>query len=106
MKKKTEKTIGYSHPFTISMIIFSCISGVILMYNEKKRTRFKELIKSKSFLAALSVIVTFSIWTLNMSGDSEEVEKIKSATKQALLGLVIAIFAYLDLKAAPFLLYG
>ena len=101
-RKKAEKTISYSHPFTISMVIFSCITGVILMYSEEKRTRLKELAKSRSFLAAMILIVTFSIWTLNMSGDSEEVEKIKKSTKQALLGLVIAIFAYLDLKAAPF----
>lgn len=101
-EKKAEKTISYSHPFTISMVIFSCITGVILMYSEEKRSRLKELVKSRSFLAAMIMIVTFSIWTLNMSGDSEEVEKIKRSTKQALLGLVIAIFAYLDLKAAPF----
>jgi len=101
-EKKAEKTISYSHPFTISMVIFSCITGIILMYSEEKRSRLNELVRSRSFLAAMIMIVTFSIWTLNMNGDSEEVEKIKRSTKQALLGLVIAIFAYLDLKAAPF----
>lgn len=101
-EKKAEKNIDYSHPFTISMAIFTAITGIILMYNEEKRAKLKELAKSRSFLAAMIMIVTFSIWTLNMSGDNEEVEKIKRATKQALLGLVIAILAFLDLKAAPF----
>ena len=101
-EKKTEKTIHYSHPFTISMIVFSSITGLILLYNEEKRSKLIKLARSKSFLATLIMIVTFSIWTLNMNGDSEEVEKIKRATKQGLLGLVIAILAYLDLKAAPF----
>lgn len=101
-EKKAEKTINYSHPFTISMAIFTGITAIILMYNEEKRAKLMELARSRAFLAALVMIISFSIWTLNMSGDTEEVEKIKRATKQALLGLVIAILAFLDLKAAPF----
>lgn len=34
--KKAEKTIDYSHPFTISMTIFTGITVVILMYNGEK----------------------------------------------------------------------
>ena len=57
------------------------------MYSEEKRSRLKELAKSRSFLAAMIIIVTFSIWTLNMSGDSKRSrKKIKKSTKQGIIG--------------------
>ena len=41
-------------------------------------------------------------WFINSIKSSEEIAKLHSATKQGLLGFIIAILAYLDLKAAPF----
>ena len=34
--------------------------------------------------------------------DDEETDRRKRATREAILGLIIAVLAYLDLKAAPF----
>jgi hypothetical protein len=34
--------------------------------------------------------------------DDDETNRRKRATREAILGLIIAILAYLDLKAAPF----
>jgi hypothetical protein len=47
-------------------------------------------------------IIAFSTWQLNSKDDDEETDRRKRATREAILGLTIALLAYLDLKAAPF----
>ena len=57
---------------------------------------------NKVFMFTLVIIITFSTWQLNKPEDDEETERRKRATREAILGLIIAVLAYLDLKAAPF----
>ena len=48
-------------------------------------------------------ILVFSGYTLfYMKGDDEESDRIRDATKSGLIAFIIALLAYLDLKAAPF----
>ena len=84
------------------MFIFVGITGIILFYDEERKSKLKNLFTNKLFLGTLIIIASFSIWTLNMQGDDEQTVKVKKATKQGLLGFIIALLAFLDLKAAPF----
>ena len=61
------------------------------------------LVTNYRFLAMLIAIFTFSGYTLfYMGGEDEESERIRDATKSGLIAFIIALLAYLDLKAAPF----
>ena len=47
-------------------------------------------------------IIIFSVYQLKQTGEDSETDRRKRATREAILGLIVAILAYLDLKAAPF----
>ena len=86
--------------FVIISIIFLVITVVLVL-----KRRYGLLIKlanNKLFITGIIMIMVFSTYTLNLDNKHEEIEKLQHATKQALLGLIIAIMAYLDLKIAPF----
>ena len=106
LEKKTikEKVIDLSKreiPI-VSIIGFIGITGLVIFMNEEKSKLLKKLITDKLFLTSLTIIIGFSIHQLWKSGEDSEVLRRKKATKEAILGLIIAILAYLDLKAAPF----
>ena len=46
--------------------------------------------------------MTFEYKRFYMEGDDEESERVRDATKSGLIAFIIALLAYLDLKAAPF----
>ena len=89
--------------FVISMSIFVAITAFILAYDPEKRKLVKKLITNYRFLTMFIAILGFSGYTLfYMKGDDEESERIRDATKSGLIAFIIALLAYLDLKAAPF----
>ena len=89
--------------FVISMSIFVAITSMILAYDPEKRKLLKSLVTNYRFLAMFIAILGFSGYTLfYMQGDDEEAERIRDATKSGLIAFIIALLAYLDLKAAPF----
>jgi len=104
LKKEEEKEAakGYSLGFVISVSLFSLITAVMLFKDEEKKTLVRDLLRNKLFMTSLITIIGFSIYTLNIPIKNNEIKRIHGATKQALLGFMIAILAYLDLKAAPF----
>ena len=59
-----------------------------------------------TFTGELALMETFNnklgLDFLNLDNKSEEVTKLQHAVKQALLGLIIALMAHLDLVIAPF----
>jgi DMSO/TMAO reductase YedYZ heme-binding membrane subunit len=103
-KSINEKVIDISKKETpiISIIGFICITGLVIFMNEEKSKLLKKLMTDKLFLTSLTIIIVFSIHQLWKSGEDSEIVRRKKATKEAILGLIIAILAYLDLKAAPF----
>ena len=106
LEKKTikEKVIDMSKreiPI-VAIIGFIGITGLVIFMNEEKSKLLKKLITDKLFLTSLTIIIGISIHQLWKSGEDSEVLRRKKATKEAILGLIIAILAYLDLKAAPF----
>ena len=89
--------------FVVSMSIFVAITAFILAYDPEKRKLVKKLITNYRFLTMFIAILGFSGYTLfYMKGDDEESERIRDATKSGLIAFIIALLAYLDLKAAPF----
>jgi hypothetical protein len=106
LEKKTikEKVIDLSKreiPI-VAIIGFIGITGLVIFMNEEKSKLLKKLITDKLFLTSLTIIIGFSIHQLWKGREDSEVLRRKKATKEAILGLIIAILAYLDLKAAPF----
>jgi hypothetical protein len=89
--------------FVISMSIFVAVTGLILAFDPEKNKLLRKLVTNYRFLAMFVAILGFSGYTLfYMNGDDEEAERIRDATKSGLIAFIIALLAYLDLKAAPF----
>ena len=89
--------------FVISMSVFVAITGMILAFDPEKRKLVKSLVTNYRFLTMFIAILGFSGYTLfYMNGDDEESDRIRDATKSGLIAFIIALLAYLDLKAAPF----
>jgi len=89
--------------FVISMSVFVAITTMILAFDPEKRKLVKSLVTNYRFLTMFLAILGFSGYTLfYMKGDDEESDRIRDATKSGLIAFIIALLAYLDLKAAPF----
>jgi hypothetical protein len=89
--------------FVISMSVFVAITAMILGYDPEKRKLVKTLATNYRFLFMFIAILGFSGYTLfYMKGDDDETERVRDATKSGLIAFIIALLAYLDLKAAPF----
>ena len=89
--------------FVISMSIFVAVTGLILAFDPEKNKLLRKLVTNYRFLAMFVAILGFSGYTLfYMNGDDEEADRIRDATKSGLIAFIIALLAYLDLKAAPF----
>ena len=85
------------------LVGFIAMTAVIIFRDEEKRKLLVSLTSNKQFVITLLGIITFSTWQLNAKDeDNPETDRRKRATREAILGLIIAILAYLDLKAAPF----
>ena len=89
--------------FVISMSVFVAITTMILAFDPEKNKLLRKLLTNYRFLTMFVAILGFSGYTLfYMNGDDEEAERIRDATKSGLIAFIIALLAYLDLKAAPF----
>lgn len=84
------------------MSIFVTITGIILAYDPEKRMLFHKLIANYRFLGMFLVIIGFCVYTLFYMKGDDETERVRDATKSGLTAFIIALLAYLDLKAAPF----
>lgn len=89
--------------FVISMSIFVAITGLILAFDPEKKKLLKKILTNYRFLGMFLTIIGFCSYTLfYMKGDDEESDRVRDATKSGLIAFIIALLAYLDLKAAPF----
>jgi hypothetical protein len=62
----------------------------------------KGLLNNPIIVVNLVVIVLFSVYMFKTSDDSDEGMRKKNSTKQAILGLMIALMAHTGMKIAPF----
>ena len=90
------------YQFIIAMLAFTLIMSVYIFFKKRKRGKFLDLFENKIFLFLLVTICIFSFITLNQKGEDKETLRRKRATKNGLLGFLIALMSYLDLRAAQF----
>jgi len=100
--KHVEQNMSTAPQVIIPLSAFLAVTGVIVFRSEERKKLLIKLLTNKVFMVTLVVIIAFSTWQLNSKDDDEETERRKRATREAILGLIIAVLAYLDLKAAPF----
>ena len=100
--KHVERNVTTQREVWLPATMYICITGVIVFRSEERVKLLIKLLTNKVFMFTLVIIIAFSTWQLNAHEDDEETERRKRATREAILGVLIAILAYLDLKAAPF----
>lgn len=100
--KHVDQNVSTVPQVMVPLIAFVASTGVIVFRSEERKKLLIKLLTNKVFMFTLVIIIAFSTWQLNKTEDDEETERRKRATREAILGLIIAVLAYLDLKAAPF----
>lgn len=100
--KQVEKNTATQPHVFLPLLGFIASTGFIVFRSEERKKLLMNLLTNYQFMITLIGIIMFSVWQLNKQEDDEETDRRKRATREAILGLIIAILAYLDLKAAPF----
>ena len=100
--KHVDQNFATAPQVIIPLLAFVATTGVIVFRSEERKKLLIKLLTNKVFMVTLALIIAFSTWQLNSKDDDEETDRRKRATREAILGLIIAVLAYLDLKAAPF----
>ena len=100
--KHVEKTATTQPDIIFPLVSFIGVTGFLILRDEERKSLVIRLFTNKLFLISLIGIIIFSWWQLSSTGDDEESDRRKRATREAILGFIIAVLAYLDLKAAPF----
>lgn len=99
--EKSEAPKNLPLGFLVAMGIFSMITMGILVSHKDKQQKVLGLLKNKSFLFSLVVIVGWSYYCLYQISDDLN-DDYKKATKQAIIAFIIALLAHLELKVAPY----
>jgi len=76
-------------------------TATLIYFSAEHQVRLKKLVFDKIFLLATVPIVIWTYITLQLP-DEGKYRRVRESTKDALVAFVIAILAYLELKAAPF----
>ena len=101
--KHVDQNASTNPSVILPLLGFVAMTAVIVFRDETKKKLLIGLLKNKQFMITLLGIIAFSTWQLNAKDeDNPETDRRKRATREAILGLIIAVLAYLDLKAAPF----
>lgn len=94
--------LGDSVSFIVSISIFMILTLINIFY--KRLHLIKELLRDKYFTINVCFIILFCIYVINFSNennnDRREVEI--DAIKKAILAVIIATFAYLDMIIGSF----
>lgn len=103
LTKHVDQNVSNRPDAVIPLLGFITITALMIIKDKERFGKFFTLLKNKQFMITLLGIITFSTWQLNANDDDDpETDRRKRATREAILGLIIAILAYLDLKLAPF----
>ena len=101
--KHVDQNISNRPDAVLPLIGFIIVTAFMIIKDKERFVKFFTLLKNKQFMITLLSIITFSVWQLNANDDDDpETDRRKRATREAILGLIIAVLAYLDLKLAPF----
>jgi len=101
--KHVDQNVSNRPDAVLPLIGFIIVTAFMIIKDKERFGKFFTLLKNKQFMITLLGIITFSVWQLNANDDDDpETDRRKRATREAILGLIIAVLAYLDLKLAPF----
>ena len=101
--KHVDQNVSNRPDAVLPLIGFIIVTAFMIIKDKERFGKFFTLLKNKQFMITLLGIITFSVWQLNANEDDDpETDRRKRATREAILGLIIAVLAYLDLKLAPF----
>ena len=79
------------------------VTSITIFANKEKREKVIDLVTNRSFIINLIFIIGFVYYGLSIKNDgTEETKKLKSAIRTAILGMIIAFMAFVDLTLAPF----
>ena len=100
----TESKPHISSGFLISAGVFSIITILRIVTDKETFKMVKELVSSKFFLISMIMVIVFSVYSLSFNNDEndEKLENLQLSVKHAILALLIAILAKIDLVIAPF----
>jgi Na+-translocating ferredoxin:NAD+ oxidoreductase RnfD subunit len=91
------------HPLLmyISIVVLSLSTFLIIYNHPKKRMRSIRMLTNINFLISITIAILFSIYIYKLPNTKEN-ERIKDSTKEAVLALIIAILAYIEITVLPF----
>jgi len=96
--KEAEQKIG----FDVSSLIFAIITITFIIFKKEARKKVISYLKNPVFVIHFLIILAFSIITLSLEANNEEIKRRQESIKHALAALIIAIMAALDMKLGPF----
>jgi len=85
-----------------SFAIIGIVTIMIILKDKNKLAKFIKLFSNPAIIINISVVMIFSYFMLYSGDNTKEGKRRKESTKQALLGLLIALMAHIDMKIAPF----
>ncbi len=96
--KEAEQKIG----FDIASAIFTVITLGFIIIKKERRDKVISYMKNPILMIHFVVILVFSIMTLSLDANNNEIKRRQESVKHALAALIIAIMASLDMKLGPF----
>lgn len=98
----SEKKENISLGFLLSAGLFSILTILRIVSDKETFKIVKELIGSKFFLISMLMVIVFTVYSLSLKNENDEIDNLQLAVKHGILGLLIAILAKIDLVIAPF----
>lgn len=98
---------GFTKGFILAFAIFISITMMIVIFRKEHYEAAYKIFTNKFFLVNVGIIIIFSSVILlqpeiDDSQTETELQRLKLSVKHGLIAALIALFAALDLKLAPF----
>jgi len=92
----------FDRDFLLSFGAVIFFTTMLIIKDKHKTKRVLDLVRNPLFTINILVVIAFSYYMLNSDEDTEDNKRKKDSTKSALLGLLIALMAHVEMKIAPF----
>ena len=88
--------------FKYAAFLFTFVAMLLIHHDKEKQDRIMILLQSKLFIIGMVFIIAWSYITLKLEDDTGENNKIKYATRSAIISLIVALLSEMKLTIAPF----